>query len=60
MAQIRNLRRPARRFASLVLIRSPVYSAIFRPRLKFAVEKHPRPSMAESRIANPGASLSFI
>src|SRR5882762_7443828 len=60
MAQMRNLRRPARRLASALLIFSPVYSAIFRQPLKWATAKQPLPTIEDFLIARPGASVNFI
>ena len=57
---MRSFRRSDRRFASAFVIRSPVYSAILRARLKETTEKHPLPSIGDFLIARPGASLSFI
>lgn len=60
IAQMRNLSRPALRFASALLIFSPAYCAIFRPRLNVADEKQPLPSIDDFLIVKPGASFSFI
>src|SRR2546423_215232 len=37
-------------------MRSPVYSAILRPRGKNAAAKQPRPLIGDGRMARPGAS----
>jgi hypothetical protein len=60
IAQMRNLRRLALRLASALLIFSPVYSAIFRLRLKGATEKQPLPSIGDFFTAKPGASASVM
>jgi hypothetical protein len=57
---MRSLRRVALRLASAFLIFSPVYSDIFLPPLKWATEKQPRPSIFDSLMDKPGASLSLI
>lgn len=57
---MRNLRRLDLRFASALVIFSPVYSAIFRPLRNRVVEKQPFPSIDDFLIDNPGASVSFI
>lgn len=57
---MRNFRRVALRLASASVIRSPVYSAIFRLPLKCVTAKHPLPSMADFLIDKPGASFSLI
>src|SRR5689334_4488893 len=58
MSQMRRTRRFRARFcASRSEIRSPVYSAIFFPRLKGLVAKQPLPLMVDLRMARPGASF---
>lgn len=57
---MRNLLRPALRLASAFVIFSPVYSAIFRRRLKCAAEKQPLPSIADFLIDRPRASVNLI
>lgn len=57
---MRNLRRLALLLASAFVILLPAYSAIFRPRLKWASEKQPLPSIGDLLIDKPGASVSVI
>src|SRR6202158_4198013 len=60
MSQMRSLARCARRWASRSGMRSPVYSAILRPRRKLRVAKQPLPLIGDLRIESPRASFRFI
>src|SRR2546423_7818300 len=55
MRRLRCRRVRARRATSRRAISSPVYSAIFRPRRKSCVAKHPFPAIGDGRTERPGA-----
>src|SRR5258708_30977082 len=57
---MRSLARCARRWASRSGMRSPVYSAILRPRRKQIVAKQPLPLIGDLRIESPRARFRFI
>src|SRR5215813_1600791 len=60
MSQMRRTRRFRARFcASRSEILSPMYSAIFLPRLNETVAKQPLPLIVDLPMVRPGASLSF-